>query len=203
MLVADVLSITLAVLGFLLSLQGLWLLCRALWPRRVAAAAARCGRSPVTSFLVGLPVTALVAVAVGAAGKALGAAGQAIAFGVLCLYMVYAHTGVAGFVTHLGRRLPSPADEARPWAATVRGGVVLELAYVVPLVGWFVLLPASVILGAGAMTLSFFRIKSVPDRDGEAATPPPMPAATHGHVYTSAPAGSFAHRDPRAAEVTR
>jgi hypothetical protein len=32
----------------------------------------------------------------------------------------------------------------------VRGGVVLELAFLFPIVGWFIVLPLALILGAGA-----------------------------------------------------
>ena len=159
MLMADVMSITLSILGFLLAQQGLWLISRALWPRRFAAATARCGRNPLASFLLGLPVTAAWIFGVSIVGKAFGAPGQVAAFGLFILYWIYANVGTAGFVTHVGQRLSSPADAARPWAATVRGGVAVELAWLVPFVGWFGVLPVSIISGAGATTLSFLRIK--------------------------------------------
>jgi hypothetical protein len=73
------------------------------------------------------------------------------------LFAFYAGTGTSGFVTMIGERLASPADAGRPWRATVRGGIALELTYLVPIIGWFGVLPASIILGAGAMTLSFFK----------------------------------------------
>jgi hypothetical protein len=171
MLMADVMSITLSILGFLLAQQGLWLISRALWPRRLAAATLRCRRNPVASFLVGLPVTAAWIFGVTLAGKAFGAAGQVAAFALFILYWVYANVGTAGFVTHVGQRLSSPADEARPWAATVRGGVAVELAWLVPFVGWFGVLPVSVILGAGATTLSFFRVKEPAAAPGDAVAP--------------------------------
>lgn len=157
MLMADVLAIALSVIGFLLSLLGLWLLCRALWPRRVESAAARCRSNAIACFITGLLVTLVtVVVAVGLATR-FGAPGQIMAFIVAFLYMIYAGIGMAGLATHVGRRLMSPVDAARPWRATVRGGITLELAYLFPLLGWFGLLPISFILGSGAVTLSFFR----------------------------------------------
>jgi hypothetical protein len=171
MLMADVMSITLSVVGFLLFQQGLWLLSRALWPRRFAVTTERARRNPLASFLVGLPVTGLAMLLVAIAGKAFGAVGQVAAFTLFVLFWIYANVGVAGFVTHIGQRLRSPADDARPWAATVRGGVVLELAWLPPIIGWPGLLFASIILGAGAMTLSFYRIRQV------APAPSPLPAA--------------------------
>jgi hypothetical protein len=172
MLMADVMSITLIILGFLLAQQGLWLLSRALWPRRFAAATLRCRRNPVASFLVGVPVTGLVVLLVNVAGKALGAVGQVAAFAIFILYWIYANVGTAGFVTHVGQRLSSPADEARPWAATVRGGVATELAWLVPFVGWFGILPVSIVLGAGAATLSLFKAKERKEPTAPLGMPP-------------------------------
>ena len=171
MLMADVMSITLSILGFLLAQQGLWLISRALWPRRFAAATLRCRRNPLASFVVGLPVTAAWIAMVSMAGKAFGAAGQVAAFALFILYWIYANVGTAGFVTHVGQRLSSPADEARPWAATVRGGVATELAWLVPFVGWFGVLPVSIVLGAGATTLSFFRVKQSAPAEAEGTGP--------------------------------
>ena len=188
MLMADVLSITLVILGFLLTQQGLWLLSRALWPRRFAATTERARRNPAASFLIGLPVTGVAVLLVALAGNAFGAVGQVAAFALFVLYWIYANVGVAGFVTHLGQRLKSPADDARPWAATVRGGVVLELAWLPPILGWPGLLFASIILGAGAMTLSFFRVKEpasetvVPTPLRSSMVPPAAIEATPGYI---------------------
>jgi hypothetical protein len=171
MLMADVMSITLIIVGILFFQQGLWLLSRALWPRRFARSTERARRNPVASFFVGLAVTGLALLLITIIGKGFGAVGQGAAFTLFVLFWIYANVGVAGFVTHLGQRLRSPADEKRPWAATVRGGVVLELSWLPPIIGWPGLLFASVILGAGAMTLSFFGMReSIP-------APSPLPTA--------------------------
>jgi hypothetical protein len=84
----------------------------------------------------------------------LGAPGRIAGIGVICLYVLQANTGVAGFVTSIGRRLASPVDADRPWRATLRGGIVLELAWLLPILGWFVLLPAATIVGCGAANLA-------------------------------------------------
>ena len=181
MLMADTVAILLAVVGFLLSLQGLWLFCRALWPNKVIASATRCGRNPLKSLLAGVVVTLLMMLGTALAG-ALGAPGQGLAFAIISAYVVFSGIGVAGLATHMGQRLSSPADDRRPWAATVRGGVVLELAYVVPIVGWFVILPASVVMGAGAATLALLwprtaRVVTPPNLSGAFAPPLPAPSS--------------------------
>lgn len=166
MLMADTMSIFFVVLGMLLAFSGLWLLCRGLWPEVVEAAAERCARRIWPYFLAGIPLTLLMMVLtrilflVGPVGKIAGV-------GVVCLYMLQAHTGVAGLVTAIGRRLPSPLDEHSPWRATLRGGIALELAYLFPIVGWFVVLPASIIIGTGATNialLSKLRIQTATQR---------------------------------------
>jgi hypothetical protein len=197
MLMADVLSITLSILGFLLAQQGLWLISRALWPRRFSAATLRCRRNPVASFVVGVPVTAAWLVLVAVVSRWFGAAGQIASFALFILYWIYANVGTAGFVTHVGQHLASPADEARPWAATVRGGVATELAWLVPFVGWFGVLPVSIVLGAGATTLSLFCAKERVESPVQSGTVFPHPGAAHEPALPVA----YAQHEP--AEVLR
>jgi hypothetical protein len=72
------------------------------------------------------------------------------------IFLMYAGTGMSGFVTFIGERLASPADAGRPWRATIRGGIAFELACLIPFIGWIGFLGSALILGAGAVTLSFF-----------------------------------------------
>jgi hypothetical protein len=153
MLMADTMSIFFVILGMMLALPGLWLLCRGLWPEAVAATADRCRKGLWSSFLAGLPITAVMILMTVILFNVLGPVGKIAGLGVVCLYMLQAHTGVAGLATAIGRRLATPHDEKRAWRSTLRGGVVLELAYLLPILGWFVILPASIIIGSGAANL--------------------------------------------------
>jgi len=153
---ADILAYFFVVLGFMLAFPGLWLLCRGLWPNLVNESNADCENGLVKPFLVGLPVSGaalFVAIALGKIGGPVAVAGIA----TFCLYIIYASTGVSGLVTVIGQRLPSPADKDRPWNATIRGGIVLELSWLLPFLGWFILLPASFIIGAGSATRSLIK----------------------------------------------
>jgi len=155
MLMADTMSIFFVILGMMLAFPGLWLLCRGLWPKAVATAADRCRKNLWSSFLVGLPITIVMIVVTRILFSVLGPVGKIAGVGVVCLYMLQAHTGVSGLATSIGHRLLSPLDEQRPWRSTLRGGVVLELTYLLPILGWFVILPASIIIGSGAATLGW------------------------------------------------
>lgn len=152
----DIWAIALSVVGFGLSLQGLWLVCRALWPARVEAAARRCEHNRVGSFFMGLFVTAaMVLLMIGMARRG-GAPGKGLAWIVGFFYLIFSGIGVSGLATHIGRRLESPVDAGRPWRATLRGGLALELAYMVPVLGWFGILGFSLLIGVGAATLGAF-----------------------------------------------
>src|SRR4030095_2465855 len=159
MLMADTMSIFFVILGMLLAFSGLWLMCRGLWPEAVAAAAERCARRIWPYFLAGIPLT-LVMIVLTRVLFLLGPVGKIVGIGVVCSYLLQAHTGVAGLVTAIGRRLPSPLDERSPWRATLRGGIALELTYLLPILGWFVVLPVSIIIGTGEINVALIsRIK--------------------------------------------
>ena len=119
MLLADIFSIALSIVGFLLSLQGLWMISRALWPTRVRNASLRIHRNSVASFFLGLLIILVVIIVAIVTAKRGGAPGQFFAFALGSAFVVYANVGVAGLATHIGQRLPSPVDSDRPWRATV------------------------------------------------------------------------------------
>ena len=156
MIMADTLAIFLTVLGLMLATPGLWLLCRGLWPDLVTHSAVHCRRSIVKPFFIGLPIAVAGFFFVVLLSKLPQPFAAITIIGFLCLTLIYAHIGVTAIASVLGERLPSPADVDRPWNATVRGGIVLELSYLLPVIGWFVILPVSLIVGAGLTTRSMF-----------------------------------------------
>lgn len=170
MVIADVLLGTLVVLGVLLALPSLWLLLRALFPSAVDRSRVRVGASPLLSFFVGLlPATLLFGLGLALLSKA-GPAGKAAGFVLLVGGFLLAGLGFAGLSTVVGERLPSSADEGRPWRGLVRGAVCLELSFLLPFVGWFGILPLAAVTALGAATLALLA-------PGREATPPLVPAA--------------------------
>lgn len=156
MLMADTMAIFFVILGFLLAFPGLWLLCRGLWPETVSSAATVCRSGLLKPFFAGLPITILMIFAAIALGN-LGPPGKIAAAVVVCLYLMFANCGVSGLATTIGERLPSRIDAGQVWRATLRGGVILELTYLLPILGWFGLLPISMTIGCGASLIALFR----------------------------------------------
>jgi hypothetical protein len=153
MLMADTMSIFFVILGVLLAFSGLWLMSRGLWPEAVEAAAARCGKRIWPYFLAGIPLT-LTMIVLTRVLFLLGPVGKIAGVAVVCFYMLQANIGVSGLVTAIGSRLSSPLDQHSPWRATLRGGIALELSYLLPILGWFVVLPASIVIGTGAINVA-------------------------------------------------
>lgn len=152
MLMADTMAIFLSVLGLLIACPALWLLCRGLWPDLVQHSKADCSVTLFKPFLVGLPLLIAAVIAVIVLSQIPQPVGGISSLALICLFITYAGSGVAGLATVIGERLPSPVDAECPWKATIRGGIVLELSYILPFLGWFVLLPVSIVIGAGATT---------------------------------------------------
>lgn len=161
MLMADTMAIFLVIVGLMFSFSGLWLLCRGLWVKRVEAAAERCSRNLWKPFLVGIPLSLLTFVLIVAFTKLLGSVGNIIAIAIFCGYLMFASVGVSGLATSIGQKLQSEIDSKQPWRMTLRGGIVLVISYLLPILGWFIILPFSLVIGCGAATLSFFNFKRV------------------------------------------
>jgi hypothetical protein len=160
MLMADTMAIFFVVLGLLLAFPGLWLLCRGLWPRAVAGAAAICDEGVIKPFAAGLPVMVAMVFIVAILSR-LGAAGKIVGAGAVCLFLMIANCGVAGLAAAVGERLAPSAgiqNSEPPWRTILRGGFALGLASLLPILGWFVILPVSMTVGCGASLLSRMRM---------------------------------------------
>ena len=158
MLMADTMAVFFVVLGLTLALVSLTLLTRGLWPDAVHGATQRAHRGLIVPFLIGIPVAGFPIVLAATLAKLAGPVGTALGAVILTITVLHAFVGVAGLATCIGERLTSACDDGRLWRATLRGAVVLVLSGLLPIIGWFVLLPAAFIFGSGAATVALFRI---------------------------------------------
>jgi len=145
----------LAIFGILVLLggaqAGLVITVCLMFPARVEAACARLEQHPWRSLLLGsgaalvlaLPVILLLSLPAGVA-KFIG---WALAVGALAISSV----GASGLVRLLARRMASQGmAEAGSLGTLVRASLALELAIVLPVVGWFFVLPLVTAAGFGA-----------------------------------------------------
>ena len=187
-IIGQTLAITFVIIGLLLSLIGTWMLCRALWPGRVERTAERCAARPVWSFVVGFPLVLVTLIVAGQLAQRAGPPGSIAGLLLLTFGYFYASVGTTGLATHVGRRLESPTDDLQPWRATLRGGVILALSFLVPFIGGLIVLPVSFMVGAGANTLAFFGGRRKP------LAPPPLDDALSARMSGGADPAAFGRR---------
>src|SRR5258708_22640027 len=100
MIFADYAAIALSIIGFLLSLQVLWMLCRALWPNRVERSAERCRRNGLICFVLGVPVTIAVVTVAIAAAQLRGGPRQLNARALATRFLLDARCRTSAILTH-------------------------------------------------------------------------------------------------------
>jgi hypothetical protein len=154
-ILADILQWFLLILGAMLTLNAHWLLAFALFPGVVARARERYVRQPMVVTLVGLAIAVPAGLLSIIVTKSLDVA--PVKFAVVGLLLVLASLaliGSTGLVERIGSGLSAPTDEQRPWRRVLRGGIVLALSFLMPFLGWFALLPWTIVSGLGAWALA-------------------------------------------------
>jgi Na+-transporting methylmalonyl-CoA/oxaloacetate decarboxylase gamma subunit len=66
------------------------------------------------------------------------------------LTLLAALIGSTAVARHVGLGLADPQRDTCAWRLTLRGGTVLGLTFVLPLLGWFLILPLVLFAGLGA-----------------------------------------------------
>lgn len=159
MIMADVFTIVSIILGFLLGINALLLLCRGLWLQDTIYTAELCSQGLLENFLWGLLPTMFSFVLV-LVGGSLGAAGKIIIPVIICLFLMYASVGLSGFVSMLGGTLLQ--DNTSVWKSTLFGSVIFTVSCILPVLGWFILLPIAIIIASGArLRLGNYRKKNI------------------------------------------
>ena len=162
MIVADILMWFLLVAGTYIVINAYWLATQGLFPEFVDRCRERIGRAPSRSLLLGLagtiPSVIIAIVMFRAASPILKFAGAATFLLVILMGLM----GSAGVAALVGSGLGASNDERTCWRRTWRGGLVLGLTFILPLIGWLLILPGTLIIGIGAAVLSFHRSRAAP-----------------------------------------
>ncbi|MGH7973820.1 MAG: hypothetical protein ACREIC_34315, partial [Limisphaerales bacterium] len=177
MIMADVLKILLIVVGILMIYVSYWLLAEALFPEMVEGAS-RQYRNPIKITLVGLAAAVAPVIIGGILLKSPNPLLKLSGITLLVLPAMLGLAGSAGLVLRIGTGLRSPVDESQPWRRVLRGGIVLALTFLLPVVGW-IIIPVWVLLsGFGALLLSLQERR----RERPSTTLPPLVAASEVRI---------------------
>lgn len=154
MIMSDVLFWFLIVLGFYCAFNSYWLLAAALFPDMVEQCRQRYAEKPVRSTFTGLLVSAPIVVGAFVLLTHMGnPLLQIFGIGILALVILLGLVGSAGLCSQIGQGLPV-ADNAA-WRRVGRGGLLLGMAFIMPVIGWFILMPWTILSGFGA----FLRVR--------------------------------------------
>jgi hypothetical protein len=74
------------------------------------------------------------------------------------LWILLALIGGAAIAQHVGRSRSSAGDS---WVHAVRGGLLITLTWVLPLVGWLIVLPLTLATGIGCLLLGLLPMREV------------------------------------------
>ena len=155
MIMADVLTWFLIIIGSLMVLIAHWLAAFALFPELVEGCSERYGRRPVAATALGLAVLAPTLLAAILVMRELAHPAVGVVVIVALVFpTLLAMLGSAGLALRIGAGLRSARDSEQPWRRVLRGGAVLALAFVLPVLGWFVLLPWALASGFGAALMT-------------------------------------------------
>lgn len=186
---SSTLFVLVVVLSFLVALTGYFLFVRSLFSGFARRAEVAWTERSWLSLLLGVPVLAvLVFTSIALLNAPLGAL-RIVGFGVAGLSLGFVFAGTSGLAARIGRGLSSPTDTGREWARTLRGGVVLEISMLLPILGWFLIAPIALLGGAGAAARALFGPSRVP-------APRPVEAAPPAAAMLPAPSASPATLGP-------
>jgi len=134
-----------------LILLGHWLVAGGMFPAAVSSIVQQYDRRPVRALLLGLfTYGPLVVLALNAA-KLPGVPLRIVAIAAGIVALLVAFIGTAGLALRIGRNLSASASR---WEQCLRGGVMLGLVFITPVLGWGFLLHAGLASGFGAFLLA-------------------------------------------------
>ncbi len=157
MLLSTVFIWFLIVTATAVAIPSLWLVAEAVDPVRSRQRCDAAASGLVSSFLIGLvPAVIAFAVAAGLLRGVRGPAGVLVVAGVGVVLM-WSLVGAGGIAAVVGGRLWPAGDASVGWLRTARGGMLLVGMCLLPVFGWFGLLPVLTITGLGIQLRSRFR----------------------------------------------
>jgi hypothetical protein len=183
---ADVFTYLFVILGFVIVFVCYWLMAAGVFPEFVERTAGRLERGPLKMLGLGaVTFIPLLVVGFAVSAKAGNAVFKVAALSLVILPMLGALFGSAGWALRVGAGLKSTRDESEPWRRVLRGGIVVGIAFVLPFIGTFVVLPFVFLSGFGAFLACCRREASA--LPAAAPATPHAPMANPTFAPTAAP----------------
>lgn len=153
MITADILMWFLLIVGLLIVFNSYWLMAVALFPHMVERARGNYSR-PIKCIVVGLLAAVPILFLGVAVASSKNPAAKLLGLSISAAPVLLGLLGSAGLSQRIGLGMASPAADAQPWRRVLRGGTVLSLAFLLPFLGWFGVMPLTLLSGFGAFLLS-------------------------------------------------
>ncbi len=176
MLFADTFKILLIAVSVIIALPSIWIFSSVVYPDRVRRAADHAEQGLWRWLAWGI-VPFVLLVWLSTALLQGGGPGQLLSAAVFTALVLGSNVGVAGLAMRLGRSMPGGDAAADvPWRQVRRGGLLLTGMYLLPLIGWVVILFGSMVMGCGIMTRMLLRGRGDrrPAETTSPAVPPPI-----------------------------
>ena len=149
-------------IGVILVVASYYTFGASLAPQMTERGRIRFARRPwlpiVIGTLVSVPWVVIALVALNMPSGAVKFAGAALG----SLWILSGLLGGASIAQHIGR-----VDGQSPtWSQTFRGGLLIVLTWILPIVGWLVMLPMTLCAGVGCLLLGILPMRSQPSMPG-------------------------------------
>lgn len=188
MIMADILKIALLIVGTMVVFVSCWLAIVALFPALVTRTQEQYVK-PFKLLGIGIPAVAVLFTVAILFFKLKNPVFQLSGSVLIGTVVAIGLAGSTGLARRVGQGLPSPVDADQPWRMVYRGGTVLVLVFLLPLVGWFLILPFTLITGFAAALLSFSKAgNTTPITAAPIAAPAPAPRMEVPPAITAQPA---------------
>lgn len=153
-------------LGVILVVTAYYTVSAALAPQLAERSRTRFAQHPWSTLFIGLAVSIPWVVVAMVTLNASNGLAKFVGGILLALWILAALVGGAGVAQHIGANASSNSND---WTQTVRGGLLMTLTWVLPVVGWFGMLPLTLITGVGCLTKDVFA--KTPQPTESASTP--------------------------------
>jgi hypothetical protein len=156
MSIGDSITLVSCLAGLMLALPAFLVFLSMTFNRTTTRAAERISGGWTLIFFMGLIPIVVIGFLAGVL-VSLGSIFQLIGAVIYLFLLLWMFSGVASFSRLIGARISEFNErETSPLVETIVGAFILSFAMAFPLVGWFLLLPLTLVIGAGAVASSWF-----------------------------------------------